>query len=179
MKNSWIHSYRKFVKPSGEFDKGLLIPWNELLNYHKGPFTNYVDKILAFLTTYHPVLTFSMVWTSLVWTLTNSGHFWTTYLPILPCKHSLWTTPRTENKNWNAILPMITNKPDMSRLLLHISVTDNNYLIVIFICLEKKNGRQLFPGLISTSRIVTTNWNGANSLRILRKTSNCSKWFLI
>ena len=56
-----------------------------------------------------------------------------------------------------AILPMITNKPDMSRLLLHISVTDNNYLIVIFICLEKKNGRQLFPSLISTSRIVTTN----------------------
>ena len=46
--------------------------------FKKGLFTNYVDKILAFLTTYPPALTFSMVWT-----LTKSGHFWTTYLPRL------------------------------------------------------------------------------------------------
>ena len=44
----------------------------------RGSFTNYVDKILAFLTTYTPPLTFSMAWT-----LTKSGHFWTTYLPCL------------------------------------------------------------------------------------------------
>ena len=49
-------------------------------NRRKGSFTNYVDKILAFLTTYPPPPppggTFSIVWTS-----TKSGHFWTTYLP--------------------------------------------------------------------------------------------------
>ena len=43
-----------------------------------GAVTDYVDKILAFLTTYPPALTFSMVWT-----LTKRGHFWTTYLPRL------------------------------------------------------------------------------------------------
>jgi hypothetical protein len=43
--------------------------------YQSGPFTNYVDMILAFLTTYPPVLTFSMVAT-----LTKIGLFWTTYL---------------------------------------------------------------------------------------------------
>ena len=86
---------------------------------------------------------------------------------------------RRKTKIENAIIPMITNKPDMSILLLHISATDNNYLIVIFICLEKKMADNHFQVLISTSRIVSTNWNSANSLRILRKTSNCSKWFLI
>ena len=30
---------------------------------------------------------------STVWTLTKSGHFGTTYLPTLSCKHSFWTTP--------------------------------------------------------------------------------------
>ena len=43
-----------------------------------GSFTNYVDKILAFLTTFPPALTLSMVLT-----LTKSGHFWTNYLPRL------------------------------------------------------------------------------------------------
>ena len=33
-------------------------------HYYKGLFTNYVDKILAFLTTYPPAFTFSMVWTT-------------------------------------------------------------------------------------------------------------------
>jgi hypothetical protein len=40
-----------------------------------------------FLTTYPPALTFSMVWK-----LTKSGHFWTTYLPTLSCKRNLWMT---------------------------------------------------------------------------------------
>ena len=42
----------------------------------KGSFTNYVDNILDFFTAYPPVLTIFMVWT-----LTKSGHFKTTYLP--------------------------------------------------------------------------------------------------
>ena len=37
-----------------------------------------MTRFWFFLTTYPPVLTFSMVWT-----LTKSGHFWTTYLPCL------------------------------------------------------------------------------------------------
>ena len=46
-----------------------------LLQYSENwpKFTNWL-----FLTTYPPALTFSMVWT-----LTNSGYFWTTYLPGL------------------------------------------------------------------------------------------------
>ena len=39
-------------------------------------FTNYIDKIWGSFDP--PVLTISMVWT-----LTKSGHFWTTYLPRL------------------------------------------------------------------------------------------------
>ena len=50
----------------------------------RGSFTNYVDKLWLFLTTYPPPLTFCMAWT-----LTKSGHFWTTS----SCKCSLWTTP--------------------------------------------------------------------------------------
>ena len=57
-------------------------PFRFLLSWHKGSFTNYVHKILAFFDhlppTTHPPLTFSMVWM-----LTESGHFWTTYLPRL------------------------------------------------------------------------------------------------
>ena len=46
---------------------------------HQGSFKKYVENILTFcLTTYPPALTFSMVWT-----LTKSGHFWTTYPPPL------------------------------------------------------------------------------------------------
>ena len=41
-----------------------------------GSFTNYVDKILVFFNHLPPVLTFSMVYT-----LTKSGHVWTTHLP--------------------------------------------------------------------------------------------------
>ena len=37
-----------------------------------------LTKFWLFLTNYPPALTFSMVWT-----LTKSGHFWTTYLPHL------------------------------------------------------------------------------------------------
>ena len=47
----------------------------------KGSFTNYVctlTRFWLFLTTYPPALTFSMVWM-----LTKSGHFRTTYLPFL------------------------------------------------------------------------------------------------
>ena len=44
---------------------------------------------------------------------------------------------------------MIAKQLDMSRLLLHISATDNNYLIVIFICLEKKMADNHFQVLIS------------------------------
>ena len=45
----------------------------------KGSFSNYVEKIiLPFLTIYTPPLTFPIVWT-----LTKSGHFWITYIPIL------------------------------------------------------------------------------------------------
>ena len=55
-----------------------LIPWKSndqfRFNWQKGSFTNYVDKILAFLTTYPPLLTFPTLWT-----MTKSGHFWTTY----------------------------------------------------------------------------------------------------
>ena len=43
-----------------------------------------LTKLWLFLTTYPPPLTFCMVWT-----LTKSGHFWTTS----SCKRSLWTTP--------------------------------------------------------------------------------------
>ena len=56
----------------------VLLLYNNKYKLVKGSFTNYVDRILAFLTTYPPALTFSMVWM-----LTKSGHFKTTYLPHL------------------------------------------------------------------------------------------------
>ena len=56
-------------------------------NLHWGSFTNYIDKILTFLTIYHPALTFS-----------NFDKKWTflDHLPTLSCKRSLWTTPWVE-----------------------------------------------------------------------------------
>ena len=53
----------------------------------KGPFKNYVDKILDFFDHLHPVLTFSMVWT-----LTKIGNFGP---PTSSCKRSLWTPPNS------------------------------------------------------------------------------------
>ena len=52
-------------------DKARMLPY-------KGRSKTTLARFWLFLTTYPPVLTFSMVWT-----LTNSGHFWTTYLPRL------------------------------------------------------------------------------------------------
>ena len=45
---------------------------------HKLHSQTMLTRFWVFLTTYPPALTISMVWT-----LTNSGHFWTTYLPRL------------------------------------------------------------------------------------------------
>ena len=65
----------------------------------KGSFTNYVDKILAFLTTYPPPLTFSTLWT------TKRQYLWTTFPPTLVnivcerslrdkcCKRDVWNDP--------------------------------------------------------------------------------------
>ena len=47
-----------------------------------------LTRFWLFLTTYPPQLTFSMVWM-----LTKSGYFWTTYLSTSYCKRNLWTTP--------------------------------------------------------------------------------------
>ena len=57
------------------------------ITINKGSFTNYVDKILAFFTTYPPPLTFYTLWK-----LTKTQHFWTTYpLPLVNvvCERSL------------------------------------------------------------------------------------------
>ena len=60
---------------------GIILPEDrdfETKTFFIWTFTNYANKILAFFWLPTPVLTFSMVWT-----LTKSGHFWTTYLPCL------------------------------------------------------------------------------------------------
>ena len=51
---------------------------NTALNSPRGRSQTTLTRFWIFLTTYPPALTFSMVWT-----LTKSGHFWTTYLPRL------------------------------------------------------------------------------------------------
>ena len=68
----------------------------------KGSFTIYIDKILAFLTTYSFALTFSMV----LWTLTKSGHFLTTYLPRLV--NVVCERPQDWRKNilWIRLFPL-------------------------------------------------------------------------
>ena len=78
------------------------------LNSRNGSFTNYVDKILGFLTTYPPVLTISIVWT-----LTKSGHFWTTCLPRhvnVVCERPLmdiWGKTKTAKKYCTARISLV------------------------------------------------------------------------
>ena len=60
----------------------LKVHETSIIKLFLGSFANYVDKILAFLTTYPPALTFHMVYS-----FTISG-----YPPTSPCKHSLWMT---------------------------------------------------------------------------------------
>ena len=73
----------------------LLIRGVQLIEH---TFTNYDDKILFFLTTYSPPLTFS----STLWTMTKCGHFWTTYISNSPllvnivCKWPLSVTSLLE-----------------------------------------------------------------------------------
>ena len=70
--------------------------------------TTTLTRFWLFLTTYPTPLIFYMVWT-----LTKSGHFWTTYprnLPTSSCKSSLWTTPKDllrygQNSSSNLITP--------------------------------------------------------------------------
>ena len=56
----------------------------------KGAFTNYVDKILAFLTSY--LLHWHFLWYAdrQKWTFLD-------HLPTSSCKHSLWMTPKKEH----------------------------------------------------------------------------------
>ena len=69
------------------FARGLEEIWD------KGPFTNYVDKILAFLDHLPYCVDFFMVWT-----LIKSGRDVfgpPIYLLTSSCKSSLWTTPQS------------------------------------------------------------------------------------
>ena len=60
--------------------------WNYIRIWGRSQTT--LTEFLLFLTTYPPALTFSMLWR-----LTESEHFWTTYLPCLVnivCERPLW-----------------------------------------------------------------------------------------
>ena len=81
---AWLASKPRFWCPS------MQIIYKDFANgSHPSPFPprfarfrgrsqTTLTRFWVFLTTYPPVLTFSMVWK-----LTKSGHFWTTYLPRL------------------------------------------------------------------------------------------------
>ena len=71
-----ITNYRTIVSHrfTGARNRSILF----LLASVRGRSQTTLTRFWLFLTTYPPPLTFSMVWT-----LTWSGHFWTTYLPRL------------------------------------------------------------------------------------------------
>ena len=84
-----------------------LFPQNFMGIVLRGRSQTTLTRFWLFLTTYPPMLTFSMVWT-----LTKSGHFWTTYLPRLVnvvCERSLTVDYWKKSEKYFLLVKFVDN----------------------------------------------------------------------